>query len=260
MKKILKTIVSLLLVTLLLGSCSNALLSQAAPVADAGASKIAPADAPTGLEAYLKRPTTLGLWWDADPNAVSYKIYGAGKVIEQAHTVCFFYDLTYGATYDFYVTSIHANGYESLPSLLLTETMDSPLTVPTGLTAVNVTETSIELTWDLKDEPIRVYGIYVSGGKGMHIGATTNSYLVEGLEAGVEYIFSVESVGFDNSRSDVSEKIYVTTALPYPQWDGQTTYLKGDRVVYNGDVYEAVWWSYADVPGSVVDGAWALVQ
>ena len=44
--------------------------------------------------------------------------------------------------------------------------------------------------------------------------------------------------------------IPVPTVEPgtFPEWDGNTTYLKGDRVLFDGLPYEAKWWSQGDSP------------
>lgn len=261
MKKtnLIKVLSFVLLATLFFAGCSNAVLLNEDLVVDNAAKTVIP-EGPANLRIHLKRPTTVGLIWDTDTNAVSYKISGDNKVATQSHNFYYFNDLTYGETYTFNVTSIDANGIESSPSEI-TVTMDSTLSTPTGVVATKVTATTIEVTWDLTNEEIHSYGVYVSGDKGMLIGATTNSCLIEGLTEGGEYSIRVESCGYNKDRSDLSEAIYVTTVAPYPQWDAETAYETGDRVTYNGDVYEAKWWSYAEIPGSIeIGGSWTLIQ
>ncbi|RQG86676.1 PKD domain-containing protein [Natrarchaeobius halalkaliphilus] len=38
------------------------------------------------------------------------------------------------------------------------------------------------------------------------------------------------------------------TAREYPEWDSETVYTGGDRVVYDGSVWEANWWTQGDEP------------
>ncbi|RQG99207.1 glycosyl hydrolase family 18 protein [Natrarchaeobius oligotrophus] len=44
----------------------------------------------------------------------------------------------------------------------------------------------------------------------------------------------------------------------YPDWDADTAYTGGDRVVFEGDLYEAEWWSQGTEPDEE-EGAWTLV-
>ncbi|WP_245575232.1 chitinase [Chitinibacter tainanensis] len=43
-------------------------------------------------------------------------------------------------------------------------------------------------------------------------------------------------------------------------WDKATVYTGGQRVSYNGAVYEAQWWTQGDVPGAAQWGPWKLVS
>ncbi|WP_018933926.1 lytic polysaccharide monooxygenase [Gracilibacillus lacisalsi] len=43
-----------------------------------------------------------------------------------------------------------------------------------------------------------------------------------------------------------------------PEWDPNAVYLNGDRVSYNGNVYQAKWWTQGDTPGE--SDVWELVN
>ncbi|WP_018257765.1 PKD domain-containing protein [Halomicrobium katesii] len=45
-----------------------------------------------------------------------------------------------------------------------------------------------------------------------------------------------------------------------PEWDADTTYSSGDRVVYEGSVWEAQWWTNGDEPGASDWGPWTQVS
>ncbi|MBZ6495064.1 PKD domain-containing protein [Natrinema longum] len=45
-----------------------------------------------------------------------------------------------------------------------------------------------------------------------------------------------------------------------PQWDPDTVYTDGDRVVYDGTVWEAQWWTRGNEPGSREWGPWDRVE
>lgn len=44
-----------------------------------------------------------------------------------------------------------------------------------------------------------------------------------------------------------------------PVWDKATVYGAGDRVSYNGTVFEALWYASGEAPGSKKNGAWAEI-
>ncbi|QLI80753.1 hypothetical protein HZU75_03955 [Chitinibacter fontanus] len=53
----------------------------------------------------------------------------------------------------------------------------------------------------------------------------------------------------------------VVTANPgIANWDKSAAYVGGQRVSYNGQVYEAKWWTQGDVPGAAEWGPWKLVS
>lgn len=43
-------------------------------------------------------------------------------------------------------------------------------------------------------------------------------------------------------------------------WVSSAVYVKGDSVTYNGNVYDAKWWTTGETPGSSTWGAWELVE
>ncbi|WP_081986623.1 chitinase [Chitinibacter sp. ZOR0017] len=51
-----------------------------------------------------------------------------------------------------------------------------------------------------------------------------------------------------------------TTAPSAPSWDKTAVYTGGSRVLYNGALYEAKWWTQGDVPGGAEWGPWKLVS
>ncbi|GAE32847.1 lytic polysaccharide monooxygenase [Alkalihalobacillus hemicellulosilyticus] len=44
----------------------------------------------------------------------------------------------------------------------------------------------------------------------------------------------------------------------YPVWSPTTVYLNGDRVTFNGNVYEAKWWTLGETPGNAY--VWTLIE
>ncbi|MGM0497234.1 MAG: S8 family serine peptidase, partial [Bacteroidota bacterium] len=102
---------------------------------------------------------------------------------------------------------------------------ESP-TAPTNLASSNVTETSVDLTWDASSDNVGVdqYTIYQDGES---IGTTENtSYNVTGLSAATTYTFTVKAEDAAGNVSDPSNAIDVTTdesTVTYCESYGQNT-------------------------------------
>lgn len=254
MKKILTVLVALLFF-----GCNNTMeeVSQLSESNVTSRNSLSVVAAPENLRVHIKKPTWLNLIWNSVDGAVSYRLYHANGIEETTYNFKDLSNLVYGETYNFYVTAVDAMGNESLPSATLEVTMDVQLTKPTGLKVTAMTQTTAEITWDLKDEPIRVYSVMLLGpDRAESIGNYGNSIVIENLTEGQTYTVQVSSAGFNNDQSDISDKLTIIAGQFYPEWTTDVAYEKGTRVIYNGDVYEAKWWSYNDIPGAVVDGAW----
>ncbi|TKI81020.1 chitin-binding protein, partial [Bacillus wiedmannii] len=76
------------------------------------------------------------------------------------------------------------------------------------------------------------------------IGTTANtSFMDKELKANTSYKYVVTAVdlaGNESSRSDVLNVITKSEDSTYEKWDARKAYTKGDRVVHEGKVYEAV--------------------
>lgn len=64
----------------------------------------------------------------------------------------------------------------------------------------------------------------------------------------------VEAVGTDGSRASDSVLMFEKETVTYPPYEFDKVYNKGDRVTYNGKIYEAQWWTLGGAPGH--DQAW----
>jgi chitinase len=77
------------------------------------------------------------------------------------------------------------------------------------------------------------------------------------------------SVGFDGDLMQQATMIVVDpkanerviddpNTSPYPIWRETGIYLKGDKVVWRGNVYEAKWWTKKDLPDNPVLQSWEI--
>jgi len=70
---------------------------------------------------------------------------------------------------------------------------------------------------------------------------------------------SSSSVGTQqSSSSESSSSSEPTTASS--SYDSSKVYILGDRVLYNGILYEASWWTRGDTPGSAQWGPWKVIE
>ena len=59
----------------------------------------------------------------------------------------------------------------------------------------------------------------------------------------------------DNNNSDNNDD--QPNVGDIPTWDPETVYWRGDKVVYNGKIYEALWWTKGEIPEThLEDGPW----
>lgn len=100
--------------------------------------------------------------------------------------------------------------YSEQVNVILDENVDdyNDIPAPDELTATAVGESSIELTWEEVDNAMS-YFVYCNGNEIANIKETT--YLVENLEAGKEYCYTVTAMG-TSAESDHSEEACATTS------------------------------------------------
>jgi len=141
-----------------------------------------------------------------------------------------------------YVVAIDAAGNESsyrpfgidLPEA-------SGVVAPRHLHDMGTTESTVDLMWSASSTEGVEYEVLRDG----EVVATTSAtHLTDtGLEAGTEYRYQVRAVK-DGERSDLSNAHTARTdaaeAPGLSKWDAFAAYSKGDRVIHEGRVYEAV--------------------
>lgn len=59
-----------------------------------------------------------------------------------------------------------------------------------------------------------------------------------------------------SDKSDTEQKADDPANSPYPIWSESAAYLKGTKVVWHQNVYEAKWWTQGDLPDSPVLQSW----
>ena len=112
-------------------------------------------------------------------------------------------------------------------------------TAPTNLASSNVTESSVDLTWDASSDNVGVdhYTIFKDGSS---VGTTSNtSYSVTGLSAATTYTFTVKAEDAAGNVSSASNAIDVTTnesTVSYCSSNGQNTNYEWIDLVELGSI------------------------
>ncbi|GAA2059220.1 chitinase [Leifsonia soli] len=100
-----------------------------------------------------------------------------------------------------------------------------------------------------------------------YVDVTVVSDACSGVNQGKKSFAGVLSKGFDGHIAlgegavTTAEPTSTATAddpahSPYPVWASKNSYLKGTKVVWHHNVYQAKWWTKGDVPDNPVLNAW----
>ncbi len=186
------------------------------PSAPSKASNPSPANSATGV---ALSPT---LSWTAGNETQSQKVYfGTTNNPPLASTISNSVNNTYSTgtllpntTYYWRVESINTTGTTAgdLWSFTTLAPDTTPPSAPTNLVASNITQNSVNLSWNASTDNVSVTEYYVYSGTNQ-IGTTTaNSFVVTGLSASTTYTFTVKAKDAAGNLSAESNAVNVTTA------------------------------------------------
>ncbi|MBV1922608.1 MAG: fibronectin type III domain-containing protein [Flavobacteriaceae bacterium] len=175
---------------------------------------------PTNLTASNITDTTVDLSWNASSDNVGvtgYEVFQDGSSIGTiASTSATVTGLTSNTSYSFTVRAYDAAGNNSALSNTANATTTSGAdteapSVPTNLTASNITDTSVDLSWNASSDNVGVTG-YEMFQNGSSIGTTTNtSSTVSGLTSNTSYTFNVRAYDAAGNNSAQSNTANATT-------------------------------------------------
>ena len=192
--------------------------------------------APSNLTASNVAQTTLSLSWTASTDNVGvtgYDVYqGSTKITSTTSTSANITGLTAATAYTFSVKALDAAGNVSASSNVLSVTTATPdtqaPTAPGNLTASNVAQTTLSLSWTASTDNVGVtsYDVYQGSAKIASTSSTTAN--ITGLTAATAYTFSVKAKDAAGNESAASNVLNVTTAI------NQISYCasKGNRATY----------------------------
>ncbi|WP_129358357.1 lytic polysaccharide monooxygenase [Rothia uropygioeca] len=223
--------------------------------------------APSSLTANNVTSTGVQLTWkestdnvDVDHYEIQRRTKGGDfkKVGSTAGTSFKDKDLTASTAYDYRVVAFDAAGNASDPGTLSVTTKNEDVnpgpdteapSAPSHVHSMGTTANSVDLMWSKADDNVGIdhYEIQraISGGEFAAIGTTDKtSHMDEGLNASTSYDYRVVAVDAAGNESPSSEVFTVRTrddSTPETeQWSSTAAYKKGDRVLHNGSVFEAV--------------------
>ncbi|MCR9182322.1 MAG: GEVED domain-containing protein [Flavobacteriaceae bacterium] len=179
-----------------------------------------PPTAPTNLTASNITQTTVDLSWSASTDnigVVGYDVYmGSTLLGTVAGTSANVTGLTASTSYSFSVRAKDAAGNESPSSNVVNVTTLAPPdtqapTAPTNLTASNVTQTTVDLSWGASTDNVGVTGYDVYQGSNLLGTVSGISATVTGLTASTTYSFSVRARDAAGNESPSSNVVSITT-------------------------------------------------
>ncbi|WIG25177.1 lytic polysaccharide monooxygenase [Bacillus toyonensis] len=212
---------------------------------------------PNGIQTQKVTANSIELTWNTSTDNVGvkgYQIFRNGEMIDTVPGTHFIDKKLQPSTeYSYTVKAIDAAGNVSKESTALTAktTVEAPdteaPTQPKGLHSMGTTASSVDLMWSPSDDNVGVdhYDIYREIEGTMKKIATSNmtSYMDNNLLANKTYKYVVKAVdvaGNESVQSDIFTITTKTESVSYGEWDAKKAYKKGDRVLYEGKVYEAV--------------------
>ncbi len=176
---------------------------------------------PTNLSASNVTQTTVDLSWNASTDNVGvtgYDVYqGGSNIMSVTGTTAQVTGLTANTSYSFNVRAKDAAGNQSGNSNTVNVTTQSASdtqapTAPTNLSASNVTQTTVDLSWNASTDNVGVtgYDVYQGGSNIMSVTGTTAQ--VTGLTANTSYSFNVRAKDAAGNQSGNSNTANVTTS------------------------------------------------
>jgi len=166
--------------------------------------------APSNLTYSNVSSNSVNLSWNAATDNVgvtAYNVYQDNALlISVAGTSTTITGLAASTTYEFYVTASDAAGNQSTPSNMVSVTTEiltdtTAPTTPTSLAGTNVTETSVDLSWNASTDNVGVAGYEL----------TNTSTTVSNLTESTTYLFYVVAFDAAGNYSGNSSQISITT-------------------------------------------------
>ncbi|PEI02233.1 chitinase [Pantoea agglomerans] len=196
-----------------------------------------------------------------------YEVWRDGKDIGQP-TLPEFRDTTIkpASTYSYHVVAVDKAGNRSAISdetLITTEAdEEKPVqdtqapSVPQGLHASQITETSVKISWQASSDNVAVTGYQVWRDGRLLTQVNATQWSDSGLKAASDYLYHIVATDAAGNQSAKSQTLRVTTKPQQDNggdsasWSSQTVYKGGEIVNWKGSQYKAKWWTQNNEPGT----------
>ncbi|MBO0440778.1 M60 family metallopeptidase [Candidatus Enterococcus ikei] len=225
---------------------------------------------PNNLTATSVLRDRLSISWDKSSSFIgisNYNVYRNGLKIASTKNLSFEdTQLKPDTTYTYEIIAIDTFNRESPKSDVLTvKTLAFPTptlpTKPSNLSANEITQNSLTLSWTRSDSPIGIsqYNVYRNGIK---ITTVRNTPFKDtNLKPNTTYTYEIIAIDTFKQESEKSEPLTVKTqgdSNGLSVWKSTEVYNEGDKVLYNGLQYEAKWWNQNNRPDQ--SDAWKLLS
>jgi chitodextrinase len=182
-----------------------------------------PPTTPTGLTAAAVAPTQINLAWSSASDNVAvtgYRIYRSGSFLTTVGEVTTYQDTTVVAStlYSYTVQALDAAGNASGQSPAAIASTPAVLdttapSVPTGLAAITVSLSQINLTWTASTDNIGVtgYRVFRNGLALVDLPGSATRYENRGLSASTTYIYALRALDAAGNISGLSAAASATT-------------------------------------------------
>jgi len=234
-----------------------------------GGSDIMAPSVPENLQLTGKTSTSVSLSWNAstdDRGVTGYIVSYGSATTTVTGTNTTISGLTPNTAYSFTVKARDAAGNNSGASNTVAVTTDAPVadiiapTIPTNLRTTSTSSSSVSLAWNASTDNINVTGYTVIYGT-TNTNSTGTSATINGLTPNTAYTFTVKAYDAAGNVSGASTPITITTSpanvCTVQQWNTATAYTGGQRASYNGNEYEAKWWTKGERPD--ISSVWKLI-
>ncbi|URN96539.1 MAG: fibronectin type III domain-containing protein [Candidatus Pristimantibacillus lignocellulolyticus] len=231
---------------------------------------------PGNLRSTNVTTNSVSLAWNASTDNVGvtgYTVSFGNSTVNVSGTTATINGLAANTDYTFTVKARDAAGNLSNASNAVTvKTVLPPVdtiapTVPTNLQVTGKSTSSVNLSWTASTDNVGVTGYTVSYG-GTSVNVTGTNATINGLSAGTTYTFTVTAKDAAGNLS-AAATVQATTdssggngnTCTEATWNASSVYTGGQRISYNGKVYEAKWWTQGDRPDlSGSSGVWKYIS
>ncbi len=227
---------------------------------------------PNNVSSPSKTSNSVSLTWSPSTDNVGvtgYTVSYGSTSVNVAGTSTTVSGLTASTAYTFTVKARDAAGNNSEVSVPLQVTTEAivvdtiPPTVPGNLQTTGKSSSSVNLSWNASTDNVGVAGYTVSYGS-TSVNVTGTSTTINGLTANTAYTFTVKARDTAGNTSNDSPGLSVTTeaatTCSVAAWNANSVYTGGQRASYNGNSYEAKWWTQGEQPDlSGTAGVWKLI-